>query len=233
MKTPLNKILVKLEKKSENVYTFANGHEIYFYNGEESYKDGTYNPNNYVRIYGEVAAVPERIAKDDKYIVYADSETILYEDCIVPEVQVGDRVYFEYITVQDSNFIEIEGTMYYAINYKHIICAVRNKEIIPIGGHVLSEPYYGEGVHVANMPDGSTIRVKKIGSFELPVYEPLPNQAVVKHTGTPLKGFNNEVSMGDIILIASKRNFRNTIEGKEYYTTREIEIEAILGHETK
>jgi co-chaperonin GroES (HSP10) len=233
MRTPINKILVKLEKKSENVYTFANGTEIFFYNGEEAYRDGTYNPHNYTRIYGEVAVIPDRLTRDDRFLVYVDSELALYEDSIVPEVQVGDRIYFHYISVQDNNFIQIDKEMYYSIPYSSVLCVVRDKKIIPIGGYVLSEPYYGEGVHVANMPDGTTIRVKKIGSFELPVYDPLPNQAVVKHVGTPLKGFDSELSVGDIILIQDKRTHKNTIEGVEYYTTREIEIEAVLGHEAK
>lgn len=232
MRTPKNAVLVKLEKKSENEYVFSNGHVIHLIVEEMGYLDGSYNPNAHTRIYGDVAAIPDRLGKggkEDSDPVWVRGNDARYIDAIVPEVLEGDRVYFYYTVVSEYNIIEWDGQTYYKVPYTQIICVVREDKIIPIGSHVLLEPYYGEGIVEENI-DGHKVYGKKtsFGLF-LPVGRPQQRGiGKVRHIGAPLVGDEQLLTEGDLVLFPDMFDVRDTIEGVEYYTMRQHEVLAII-----
>ncbi len=227
MRIPKNIVLVKLEKKSENEYVFGNGHTIHLMVELDAYKDGTYNPNNYTRIFGEVVAIPDRLGKggkDESEPVVWFNDAPKYIDSIVEEVQVGDRIYFYYTQISDHNILEWEGGLYYKVPYTQIICAIRNGEMIMIGGHILLKPYYGEGIIEENIAGHRVFgKMTSFGVF-MPVAKPEERKGTVAHVGTPLIGDDANLSVGDLCYFPVNYDVKTTIEGVEYYTMRQHEI---------
>lgn len=231
MRIPKNIVLVKLEKKSETEYVFGNGHVIHLMTEEMGYRDGSYNPNNYVRIYGEVAAIPDALGKGGKEEsdpVWVYENEAKYIDAIVPEVEKGDRIYFYYNAINEYNLLEWEGNMYYKVSYTQIICTVRDSEIIMIGGHVLLTPYYGEGIVEENIEGHKVFGKKTAAGLFLPVAKPEKLKGVVHYVGTPLIGEEEIVQRGDLVCFTQNSDIKNNIEGHEYYTMRQHEILATL-----
>lgn len=231
MKIPKNIVLVHLEKTSESEYVFSNGHKIHLIVEEMGYLDGTYNPNNHIRIFGDVAAIPEKLGKGENESdpVWVRGNEAKYVDAIIPEVLVGDRIYFEYNIVSDYNILEWEGKTFYKVPYTQIICAVRDGKILPIGGYVFLEPYYGEGIVEENI-DGHKVYGKRTASgLFLPVGKPEQKGiGRVKYIGTSLVGEENQLEIGDLVMYPIEYAIKNTIEGVEYYTMRQHEILAVI-----
>lgn len=231
MRIPKNIVLVQLEKKSETEYVFGNGHTIHLMVELDAYKDGTYNPNNYVRIYGEVIAIPDRLGKggkDESEPVVWFNDSPKYIDSIVEEVKKGDRIYFYYTQISEHNLLEWDGKIYYKVPYTQIICSIRNGEIIMIGGHTLLTPYYGGDIVEETIGGHKVFGTKTSFGIFLPVDKPEERKGIVEHVGTPLIEDECNISVGDLVLFPANYDVRNTIEGKEYYTMRQHEILAIL-----
>lgn len=232
---PQNSILVELEKIADDQYKFSSGLTIFL--------NTTYNPEQHVRIYGTCVAIPDILTKGD--LIKYEENDFRHIDSIVPEVRIGDTVYFSYVVINKTNLLEYEGRIYYNINYGNILCVVREnfevglddamnknangdlrfvdimpslfKKIIPIGGNILCEEYLGEGVELVEF-DGRKIyaEVNKLGMITKVIKKPLENRAVVRITGAPLKGDDMEFKDGDVIVFPNKYGFKNNIEGKDY-----------------
>lgn len=136
--------------------------------------DPSFNPWLHVRRYGEVVEVPERLGTvplpiqipqgTPQYHEYAPAQFKYLAD-IEPDVEVGDRIYFHYHTVNMRNLVKEEGewpnrVYYFRVRYDQVICAVREitkldvdeqltetdpektiyKVIIPIGSYTLVQP---------------------------------------------------------------------------------------------
>jgi len=94
-KSPVNTILVQIEKKYED--------EIITGSGIKLYKDTSYNPEWNVTATGKVVSVPARLADrvtEAGTFVAGDSPTL-----IVPDVQVGDELFFGYSVIEDKDYI--------------------------------------------------------------------------------------------------------------------------------
>lgn len=218
-RVPQNSILVELEKVSDDQYKFASGLSIFL--------NTTYKPENYQRIYGKCAAVPDILTKGD--LIKWDTEDSRHIDSIVPEVEIGDRVYFTYISVNRTNLIEYEGKMYYRINYAQILCVVREAVTIPIGGWILCEEYYGENTESIEV-EGRKVygEVSKSGLITSIIKKPSQKQAIVKIVGKPLKEDNMELESGDLVVFANKIGFKNNIEGVDYVFLRYWDVMAVI-----
>lgn len=87
MRTPVDKILVKVEN--------AFNDEIKLSNGLVLYKDVSWSPQDHVTIEGEVIGVPDKISSGD-----------LFKTGIVPEVMEGDKLFFSYMVISDRESVE-------------------------------------------------------------------------------------------------------------------------------
>lgn len=94
-KSPVNTILVQIEKKYED--------EIITGSGIKFYKDTSYNPEWNVTATGKVISVPARLSDrvtEAGTFVAGDSPTQ-----IIPDVQVGDELFFGYNVIEDKDYI--------------------------------------------------------------------------------------------------------------------------------
>jgi co-chaperonin GroES (HSP10) len=176
--------------------------------------------------------VPEVFTKGDQ-IKYEEGD-YRFTDSIFPEVCVGDRVYFTYIVVNKATLVEYEGKFYCNIPYSAILCVVRNGEIIPIGGNVLCEEYFGKDASAFEVHGKQMFgEMSKSGLITSIVKKPSQRHATVKIVGTPLKGDDMEIAPGDIVMFPNKFGFKNNIEGKDYLFIKYWDVHAIVGNENE
>lgn len=176
--------------------------------------DPEFNPTKYARIYGRVIAVPEGKA-------YATNELEIEKD-----VQVGDIIYFHYLTTTDETNC-IYGN-YFKVPYYWIFCAVRDNAIIPIGSWTLCEKLVEETFNEVEV-NGIKIQatLSQSGLVTSVIKKPSVKYAKLAHIGKTLVGVDAlDVTQNDVVILEKNSNFVNTIEGKEYYT---VQQEYILG----
>lgn len=194
MNCPRDYVLLRVDQKTDDKTPSG----LYLYNGKLAFNDGTYNPNDRVRIYGEVVGIPGSLSNDA--MNYSNH---LLSECDI-EVQLGDKAYFYYISFTDDNIIEHEGKMYLKIRYDSIICVVRNGEIKTIAGHVLLTP------------------AKKTEIFLMHSVEKLQDlTGIVEVVPTPYLGEDRQFEKGDKVYFYQDSDFENDIEGKKYYVMRQ------------
>jgi co-chaperonin GroES (HSP10) len=170
--------------------------------------DPYYHPTHFARIYGIVEAVPQGK-------VYSDDGKE-----IEPLVQVGDKVYFHYLTTcEEANCV---WANYYKVPYFWIFCIVRGERIIPVGGWTLCEKVEEEE-YTKIIVDGKEIYVTEAGGIISGINQkPSIKYARLAHIGEPPIGEEKlDASVGDIVVLADNSNFVNKIEGKEYYTVKQ------------
>lgn len=197
MKCSKDFVLLRVDKKSENEIQIG-GTTLFLYDGKLAFNDGSYNPNDRVRIYGEVVSVPDRLGSDAM-----DFSCHKLQDCEM-EVKVGDKAYFYYIAFNDENLLVHEDKMYLKVRYDSIICVVRNGDIKTIAGHCLITPK------------------TKVESFLLYNVEKVQSlTGVVDYAPSPYIGKSIGFGAGDTIHFFENSEFENEIEGKKYYVMRQ------------
>jgi co-chaperonin GroES (HSP10) len=163
MKCP-TRIIIRLEKTHVDELDF-NGGKIWY--------DHTYRPEWNAFPYGEVVAVPLRDPDMGPGFFH--------------NVEVGDRLYFNYGVVGDeANYL---GDNLWVVDYFQALATVRDKKLYPVGNHILITvekekienkhivipELYGERkltqgfVHASNeksIPVGSKVLFEEIGMFE-------------------------------------------------------------------
>jgi chaperonin GroES len=241
-----NSVLVEIEKLSEDEYQFEGGFKLYMpgYSAKQRGSQQIDVDTDKQRIFGTCVAIPDALSKGD-LVKFDSAEDMKFVDSIEPEVQVGDRVYFSYIALCKSNLVEFEGKSYCNINYSSILCVVRKviltidldtvkedieiDEIIPIGGNIICEEYFGKDAKSIEV-DGKTIHAETSASGLITgiIKKPSQKHAVVKIVGTPLKGDDMPVEPGDIVVFPDRFGFKNDIEGKEYLFLKYWDIISIL-----
>lgn len=217
---PQNSILVELEKISDNEYKLASGHTLFL--------NTTYKPENHVRIYGKCVAIPDALHKGD--LAKWEEGDYRHISSIVPEVQIGDTVYFSYVAVNRHNLLEWEGKSYYSVNYSKILCTVREGKIIPIGGNIMCEEYYGADAEPIEVEGRKMYGiVSKSGFISEILHKPLEQYATVKIIGTPLKEDSDTgLKEGNVVVFKKKMSFKNNIEGKDYLFLKYWDIQAVI-----
>lgn len=228
--------------------------------GQQLVLNTTWDPDRHSRIYGEVISIPKRLSKflpiGQDYTGYPlpspQSDylpVIKFMKDIVMEVRVGDRIYFNFKTLRyEENFIgyfpvneEIKPV--YKVRYDLVHCVVRDKEIIPIGGHVLLSPDM-EDMEDILIPVMSSIKDNEGNLIPLPkdkwIQTKLEPQnkylrAYVTHIGTPLRGWQCHFKVGDHVIMRKIGGKRSPypvrqIEGEQYYVTRQRMLDSVIEH---
>jgi co-chaperonin GroES (HSP10) len=147
---------------------------------------------------------------------------------IMPEVNVGDKVYFHYNALREENAIPDQDGCW-AIEYQDVFCSVRNGEIIMIGSRILATAIYDKDV-VETMIDGVPTKVKMSSFGMITEMHPKhsPAKATLAHIGTPVAGDRAvDINVGDVFYYAPHSDFINLIEGKEYFVMYQEDILAI------
>lgn len=175
MKSP-NRILITIEKRFVDELDF---------NGGKIYLDPTFRPEHNAFPYGTVAAVPER--------------NIKFGDDFVCNVQVGDRLYFNYVVVTDeNNKLVIDGKEYWMVDYYLALAVVRDGVVMPVGEHILIEPIIEE---------------KQDGLIVIPD----SMKKVVKTEGIVFASNDPDIPAGELVGFEERGMFENEIEGKKLF----------------
>jgi co-chaperonin GroES (HSP10) len=226
MKGIRDHIIFKIDSRFEESITSAGGLSLFL--------DSTYNPNENKRIYGEVIAAPSLLSKDRCLGEFTDGLPYGNRDNVKPEsfgynemeneVQVGDKLYFYYTATED--IMELEPGVF-AMLYDQAICVVRGGAIIPVASHILVKPCYGEGVE--DIGDGIMGKTNSFGMVTEINCKPVPRIGRVAYAGKPLKNRGENIKQGDLILFDKYCEFKNEIEGSEYYVMKHENVFAVIG----
>jgi co-chaperonin GroES (HSP10) len=201
VKAPNQKLIVR----SNDIYDY------YVQKGDlKLYVDPLYKRGEHKIICAEVVAVPDAL-----------------EDwCrIVPEVQVGDKAYFHYNALREEGAIPgLQGL--FTIEYDFVFAVVRQERIVMIGGKILAEPIFDEGVVDIEI-DGGTIKGKMTPSGIVTEINSGPKLSVARlaHIGQPLKGEElPDIAIGDTFVYINNADFRRIVEGHQYFLMDQEDI---------
>ena len=173
--------------------------EVELEGGTKLVYDHSFNPTLNARIYGTVVAVAPSLS-------------------FANELEIGDTLYFHYNVVEDSH---IDGDLY-NVEEDRIFCYVRDGVIHPVNDWAMLEPYeeHNDIVEV----EGKRVRARMKGNLVIGLQEKTSAEyAIVAHIGTNEKG----LKQGDIVVMEPHFEFKNTIEGKEYFCSK---VKHIIGH---
>lgn len=177
------------------------------------YVDPLYNKGRHKVRSAEVVAVPSGME---------------YWSKIVPEVQVGDLVYFHYNALtEDSALPDNPGL--WVIEYERVFCSVRGGDIVMIGGRILAEPVFDDDITEVEV-GGVMTKVKLSKSGLVKELHPEYNlkRARLSYIGTPLIDHDAvPIKTGDVFYYVSNGDFVNNINGKDYFVMFQEDILAI------
>jgi len=202
-KSPPNTVVVEVGASMDDTVQYGN---------LKLHIDPEFNPTQYARIYGRVIAVPEGKAYNEESFE------------IEKEVQVGDIIYFHYLTTSDETNC-IYGN-YYKVPYYWVFCVVRSGNILPVGGWTLCETVVEEDFNQVEV-DGQKIEaITSASGLVIGINKkPSTKFARLSYIGIPLVGEDElKIGKGALVILNKNSNFKNTIEGKEYYTVRQADI---------
>lgn len=205
MRTPRDIVLVSTPRKYNN--------EIEIEGGKVLWLDTSYRPQHHVSISGNVEAVPGLLTPSH----YAHGKSTM-------DLQVGDKVYFNYLTIHPENLMWHNDKEYYQVGYFDIFCYLRDGEMHMTNSWVFVEPMENEaGSHYGN----SSIIIPE-------AYRKKPNYKVgkLRHIGKALKGAPElEAKEGDYVIYRKNSDFANEIEGEVMYTMKQKDLYAIIPQE--
>lgn len=171
MKLLFNNVLVKFDEPNDHIKV-----------GEvELQIDTSFNPMQHAITSGTVIGLPSRLIFNPDQ----PDKTMLYDTDM--ELQVGDRIIFEYLAYGEAVKNDpIDGG--YCIRYDEVLVALRGDQVIPVNGIVLIEP----------IDITETEEVKEMSKFlEIPDYvkkQKSESRGVVRYIGTPLRGYAMDTS---------------------------------------
>ena len=202
-KSPPNTVVVEVGAALDDTVQYGN---------LKLHIDPEFNPTQYARIYGRVIAVPEGKAYNEE-----SAE-------IEKEVQIGDIIYFHYLTTSDETNC-IYGN-YYKVPYYWIFCVVRSGNILPIGSWTLCETVVEEDFNTVEVGGQKIEAITSASGLVIGINKkPSTKFARLSHIGRPLVGTDElKIGKGALVILNKNSNFKNTIEGKEYYTVRQGDI---------
>lgn len=179
MQPVFNKIFVQVDKKFQD--------EIETDGGLKLYKDTTWKPEENSTTYGTVTAVPIHV------------DTVHIDSDFQHNVQVGDKLYFNFNVVLDNdNLIVHEGEEYWIVDYWNAIALVRDGDVLPVGSYILIDPIEEELTSdLIIIPEMSQKKEKNKGIVYSSLHPDIPNGSTVEY---------EEVG-----------KFWNIIEGKRLY----------------
>lgn len=203
--TPRDYVLISTPQKFNNQIEIAGGTVLWL--------DTSYKPEHHVSISGNVEAVPGLLSPSH----YAHGNSTM-------DLEVGDKIYFNYLTIHPDNLMVYEGKEYYGVGYWDIFCYIRNGEMRMTNSWVFVEPLETDvGVHYGKssiiIPDAyKKDKNYKVGKLRL--------------IGKPLKGEPTlEAKEGDYVVYRKNSDFANEIEGEVMYTMKQKDLYAIIPEE--
>lgn len=158
--------------------------------------DPAFKPEDHARIYGTVTAVPDKLTGP-----YKGMDQI---------IEVGDRVYFHYLVVNNDHAFD----KIWKVEYRNILCFVRDGEIRPAWNWFMCQPVWDEVVEDIELPDGTSIK-GVVGSSGL-ITKTNPQPSGIKAKVTHIEG-HEDVETGDLVIVEPPFHFTNKIEGEDFY----------------
>jgi hypothetical protein len=217
------KVVVEIEKQYTDTMKMGN---------TELYVDPLYRRTENITYCGIIKAIPTNIPCSE----------FNFDNKIDPILKVGDKVYFKFagadnpIYVMDKDISDTSSKMTLSLFYCWILCAIREGEIVPVGGWCFGEPVIeGEGVEEELMLESGVLGKIKVQYYNGTKIIKEVNEkrskylAKVVHVGSFI-GHKPSIKPGDLVYCKNQNsiNFVNTIEGKEYYCFEEDQIDAII-----
>lgn len=143
------------------------------------------------------------------------------------ETKVKDVVYFHYLSLlREENFLyrEKEGSLVYRIHYSQIFCFVRDGEMTMLNAFVLVVPYYEESSQKIDVA-GQQITGKMKGDLVVELGDkPRYLTGMVCHIGEGIGPDKRTTIPGTLILFRPSSEFRNVIEGCDFYVMKHFDI---------
>ena len=184
------RIAVRVTKKYNDEVTFNNGSKLYL--------DVSFNPEHHVTICGEVVALPR-----GEWCKNTEGNHI------AQELEVGDKVYFNYLTVDKDNLIFGEDDIY-TCDLENVFCKVNSHGIAAVSNQILIEPIMSD---------------EKIGSIYVGQPKRLETEGYVRFVSTPLKDKDDlGLENGDHVKFHEMFAFLNTIEDIKFYVMRQTDV---------
>lgn len=198
MKTTRDIVLISAPQKYNDRIEIEGGVIIYL--------DTSFKPEHHVSIKGIVEAVPGLLTPSH----YANGTLEM-------ELEVGDEVYFHYLTISPDNLVMHNDKEYYQVEYFNIFAYKRDGILHMNGGWVFVEP---------------VTKASRFGNFIVPdAYKQNTSWDVgkLRHIGTPEKDQPTlDVSVGDYVLFTKNSKFENEVEGEVFYTMHQRDLTAVL-----
>lgn len=245
---PPQRIIVKLKGNFND--------KIKTENGKELIVNTTYNPKEHIRIDAEVVGVPTRIESNPIAQIYRGSPAPVnyanapirnlynggtkwvYAEETVYDVEVGDKVYFHFNSIdfvsnynqtnRDSYLLkDKDGYEYHQLSVESVFGRVRSEYFQPLLGSILVKPVIADtskikidGIEVDATLDQHGL-IEKIG--EKPKYL----EGIIHYIGENVMPDSQEnIRVADRILFRSNSEFKNKIEGDEYYVMKQWDVVA-------
>lgn len=148
---------------------------------------------------------------------------------IVPEVLVGDTLYFHFNSLSEDSMIPGSDGLF-VIPYDMVFCSVRDGKIIPLAGKIFCSAVYDSDVVDLDI-DGEIrkCRVSASGIVTEINCKYSEKLARLEHIGTPMIGKTRpDVQPGEVIVYIKDGDFKNTIEGQEYFVMNQQDILATV-----
>ena len=159
------------------------------------------------------------------------------------QVSPGDHVYFHYLTLSPHNFLgkDTEGMELYKCRYDQLFCVIIEsrsddsertdcpQRIQMLNGYMAIEPYYDDSYEDIEIPDldmfgrdNGKVRKLKVKQKNGIVYDmtekPLYRHGKISSITSPSPdGKDYGIGVGDKIVYTHFSEFKNTIEGVEYF----------------
>ncbi len=269
IKAPHNYIFVEVESKFNDEITTKSGSKLFVTTSSYTFDDenttANYKPSMIQRHYGTVVGVPLRLTEEVKIRQVDPGQPQPSPDSgyeyqwktladFEPEVQEGDKIYFDYKTVLPENEVPYVGKNIYKLLYYNAICVVRsgvtvtyeNTQIaknkitgdsITMHNPIHSEPFstiIPLAGHVLVEPlweegvedlgNGKRGKITKSGIVSELHDKPEPLRGRVAFVGSPMKEESTDIEQGDKVIYLPHADFEVEIEGKTYYAMRYWEI---------
>ncbi|MDX1628599.1 MAG: hypothetical protein R3345_07860 [Fulvivirga sp.] len=193
-------------------------------------------------LYGEDEGFPPyqgRFTSDGKrYPTIHQRKYITMENQPI-DIEVGDTVYFHYLTLSDHNYVgkDRDGMELYKCGYDQVFCYVRDGQINMVNGYIAVSALKDDSYEEIEIDKLDTMG-KKVGTKKIEVKmteggiiydmdnKPVFRHGKISHIGKSPDLRNYEVSKGSTIVYSDWSEFKNTIEGTEYYIMKVFDVVA-------
>jgi co-chaperonin GroES (HSP10) len=223
MKAGVNQVIVRVKKTRNDEIILGLGTS----NPLILIKDTDFEPEKNAVIHGEVVSIPKKLSAMEVTREYdgfptRNVKTLRY-NALPIEVEVNDRVYFHFHSLDDQSLlVKEDGWLYFTVQYDQIFCSVRNGVIVPIAGYILVDPYFGNDVEEVSVPGMPSIRAKISASGIIYDRADKPRylEGVVRYVSKYIDFVGISVMPGERVFYTTESDFENEIEGRNYYVMK-------------